>query len=161
MERIERIIRHPIYQKYQTRIEELEQDRIFCRHDRKHSLDVARIMYILILEQGISIPKDVVYAAALLHDIGRAAQYEENRPHHEAGVSIAALVLKDCGYEGEEISIITEAIASHQNSDDAGEDSSFHKLLYEADKLSRSCFDCEAYGECYWDSERKNDRITY
>ena len=161
MERVEQIMTHSLYQKHQERIDELEQGRVFCRHDRGHSLDVARIMYILILERGISVTKDVVYAAALLHDIGRAAQYEDNRPHHEAGAEIAALVLKDCGYDREEIRIITEAIASHTLLENAGGEKDFHKILYEADKLSRSCFDCEAHDACYWEPERKNERITY
>lgn len=164
MERVERIMKHPLYQKQQVRIDELEQDRIFCRHDLNHSLDVARILYILILERGISAPKDVVYAAALLHDIGRAAQYEENRPHHEAGALLAAVILKDCGYEEEEIAIITEAIASHQirhSADGNGGDDTFRKLLYEADKSSRNCFACMAREECYWESDRQNQRIIY
>lgn len=164
MERVEQIMKHPLYQRYQKRIEELEQDRIFCTHDRGHSLDVARIMYILILERRVSVTKDVVYAAALLHDIGRAVQYEDNRPHHEAGAEFAAVVLKDCGYETEEIRIITQAIACHafnQTEDDMDKERTFQKLLYEADKLSRSCFDCEAHDACYWKPERKNERITY
>lgn len=164
MERVEQIMKHPLYHEYQKRIEELEQDRVFCRHDRGHSLDVARIMYILILERGISIPKDVVYATALLHDIGRAVQYESGRPHHEAGAEVAAVVLKECGYETEEICIITGAIASHTFNkmvDDMDKEGIFQNLLYEADKLSRSCFDCEARKECYWESEKKNERITY
>lgn len=164
MERVERIMKHPLYQTHQTRIEELEQDRIFCRHDLQHSLDVARIMYILILEQNLSVAKDVVYAAALLHDIGRAVQYEENRPHHEAGASFAAIVLKDCGYEEGETAIITQAIASHQISESAEggeEENAFRRLLYEADKLSRNCFDCAARNDCYWEVHRRNQTILY
>lgn len=162
MERVEQIMRHPLYLQYQRRIDELEKDRLFCRHDRGHALDVARIMYILTLERGISFKKDVVYGAALLHDIGRAAQYEENRPHDEAGAEWAAEVLADCGYEEEEIFMVTRAIANHpkERNKGAGKED-FSNLLYEADKLSRACFDCAAQKECYWDDGIKNQKIVY
>lgn len=161
MERIERIMEHPLYKKNQQRIEELEQNRIFCRHGIGHSLDVARILYILVLEKEICVPKDVVYAAALLHDIGRAIQYEENRTHHEAGAELAEIILGDCGYELDEIARITKAIAAHQNNSDGKEEHAFRNLLYEADKLSRNCFACQAQSECYWENSRRNYTVQY
>lgn len=45
-----------------------------------HLLDVARIAYIRNLEKGYGFRKDVIYAAAVLHDIGKALQYEEKFP---------------------------------------------------------------------------------
>lgn len=161
MERIERIMEHPLYRKNQQRIEELEQNRVFCRHGIGHSLDVARILYILVLEREACVPKDVVYAAALLHDIGRAVQYEENRPHHEVGAELAETILKDCGYEPEEIDRIARAIASHQTNSGDKEEYVFGNLLYEADKLSRNCFSCQVQSECYWEDSRKNSTIQY
>ena len=50
-----------------------------------HLLDVARIAYIRNLEKGYGFRKDVIYAAAVLHDIGKALQYEEKVPHEIAG----------------------------------------------------------------------------
>ena len=44
--RISLIWRHPLYQKHCKKIQELEKDRIFCRHTPEHFLDVARLMYI-------------------------------------------------------------------------------------------------------------------
>ena len=44
--RISLIWRHPLYQKHCEKIQELEKDRIFCRHTPEHFLDVARLMYI-------------------------------------------------------------------------------------------------------------------
>ena len=55
-----------------------EEERIFCIHDIEHCLDVARISYILALENDIKIDKDIVYGAALLHDIGRAISVENH-----------------------------------------------------------------------------------
>lgn len=164
MERVNQIMQHPLYRSNQQRIEELEEERIFCKHGLAHSLDVARILYILVLERGFSVSKDVVYAAALLHDIGRAVQYEESKPHHEAGAEIAGEVLKDCGYESSEIIQITEAVAAHQNRQEqpeGNESVSLQSLLYEADKLSRNCFECKALQECYWENAKRNYSIKY
>ena len=38
--------------------------------------NVARLMYIYALEEHLELPKELIYAAALLHDIGRAQQYQ-------------------------------------------------------------------------------------
>ena len=103
MERVKQIVKHPLYQYNQQKIEEAEKDRFFCKHGREHALDVARILYIQILEHDLPIKKDVVYGTALLHDIGRWEQYEKRIPHHEAGAKIAGSILSECGYSKEEI----------------------------------------------------------
>ena len=94
MDRVNAIWKHPLYQKYYARIEELEQNRVFCRHQMPHLLDVARIAYIRNLEDDMGFAKDVVYAAAVLHDIGKALQYEARIPHELAGVDIAEQFLR-------------------------------------------------------------------
>ena len=71
MERVDKILAHPEFQVYMRRIREQERTRVFCLHGIEHSLDVARIGYIKNLEQGLSFRQDVIYAMALLHDIGR------------------------------------------------------------------------------------------
>ena len=72
MDRVNRIWRHPVYQEHYKKIQELESERIFCRHTPEHFLDVARLMYIYALEEHLELSKELIYAAALLHDIGRA-----------------------------------------------------------------------------------------
>ena len=68
----------------------LEDDRIYCRHNLTHFLDVARICYILCLENNIYISKDVIYSAlTLLHDLGRAYEYKNGTPHDLASIDIA------------------------------------------------------------------------
>ena len=49
MDRVNRIWRHPVYQEHYKKIQELESERIFCRHTPEHFLDVARLMYIYAL----------------------------------------------------------------------------------------------------------------
>ncbi|MDO4436819.1 MAG: HD domain-containing protein [Coriobacteriaceae bacterium] len=76
-------------------IERAERDRVYCRHGFGHLLDVARIAWILNLERGCAFERELVYAAALLHDIGRGAQYATGEPHDEAGSRVAAAILDE------------------------------------------------------------------
>ena len=75
------IWKHPLFQSSFQRIQEWEKDRIYCRHGMEHFLDTARIAYIRSLEETIPVSKDHIYAAALLHDIGKWQQYEDGTPH--------------------------------------------------------------------------------
>lgn len=156
-ERYNRIIEHPVFKEIIKELEDLEQDRIFCGHGLEHLLAVARIGYIDILENHWEIPKDVMYGAALLHDIGRAAQYKGRGDHHETGASLAGEVLRDCDYEENEIADICRAIAEH--GDGRGEEL-LSQILYRADKKSRNCFLCNASKLCDWDENKKNRGIV-
>ena len=98
LQRVNAICRHPLWQTSRKRIEELEQDRVFCGHDVIHFLDVARLAWIENLEQQLGLEKEHVYAAALLHDIGRHLQYERGIPHEEGSVMLAGQILRDCGF---------------------------------------------------------------
>ncbi len=161
MERIEKICKHPLYVENQKRIDEIEENRIFCCHSVNHALDVARIFYIMVLEKGLSYDKEMIYAASLLHDIGRGMQYEKKVSHHVAGAKLAEEILADCAFSVEEISVICEAIAKHHTESGGGESLEFQGLLYRADKMSRNCFDCKAGKECYWEQEKRNMKIEY
>lgn len=156
--RLQEIWEHPLYQEHYTKLQELERGRIFCRHTAQHFLDVARLSYIYVLEQKLPISRDVVYAAALLHDIGRARQYLDGTPHEEAGALIAGEILDQLRFSQEEKSLILSAIKSHRSQT---EDTSFENLFYQADKKSRNCFLCFAEKECSWSSEKKNMTIQY
>lgn len=159
MDRVEKIWMHPTYKMIQKRLDELEVNRRFCKHDVKHSMDVARIFYILTLEAGIEYEKSLIYAVALLHDLGRVEQYENGTPHDEAGEKIAFDILKDCDFAEEEIEIVLNAIRGHRKK--CEEENSFSVLLYQADKLSRACYQCEAEADCYWSESKKNLSIRY
>lgn len=158
MKRVNAILAHPQYRECYARLEELEKDRIFCRHQMTHLLDVARIAYISNMEQGLGIEKEVIYAAALLHDIGKYVQYEDGTPHEQSGEKIASEILgslseKDA-FSDEENRMILTAIRGHRR---LREDADvLEKLLYTSDKASRMCFACPAEGECDWSTEKKN-----
>lgn len=160
MKRIDEIMKNELFVRSMDKIEVEEKDRIYCKHDLSHSLDVARIAYILNLEQKLGISKEMIYAAALLHDVGRYRQYTDGIPHEKASAGIAREILKASGYLKEEINDILDAILLHRESVD---DSSFllGTLLYRADKLSRSCFVCKSAETCHWSNVKKNMQIRY
>ncbi|MGN0367578.1 MAG: HD domain-containing protein [Wujia sp.] len=138
-------------------IYELEQDREFCLHGIEHSLDVARIAYILNLEEQLQLEKTEIYAAALLHDIGRAKEYQQGSSHHEESAKLANQILRDVGYEIKQCERICAAIGCHK---EMTKEDGLAKLLYRADKLSRNCFACQAKERCYWSDEQKNQTIV-
>lgn len=93
MYRLNEVVHHWIYQDYYGRIKRLEKERIFCRHQMTHFLDVARIAYIKNLEENLGFEKDVIYTATVLHDIGKSFQYKWTIPHEVAGEKIAKEIL--------------------------------------------------------------------
>lgn len=160
MERIWRIQRHPLFREQFALLQEAEKDRIFCRHTMEHFLDVARLTYIYSLENKDGLDKELIYAAALLHDIGRYEQMTVGTPHHESGARIAGIILPECGFHPEEISRIQKAIRSHRSFGSQPEDI-LSVYLYRADKQSRNCFCCPANAECNWSEDKKNHQIRY
>lgn len=176
MERIDNICSHPLWLDSIHQITLLEKERVFCRHGVSHLLDVARIAWIENLESELQLPKDMVYAAALLHDIGRHRQYLDNIPHHEASAQIAADILPDAGFDDAEQTEILNAILMHREKDtaDTGNigdsvkigyngiretQNDLAELIRRADKKSRMCALCPAIQSCNWDNEKKNMRI--
>lgn len=157
--KINLIIENHIFQKHLLEIEASEKLREFCMHDLQHFLDVARIMYIINLENELNIPKHVIYATALLHDIGRSEQYENGIPHDIASVKIAKNILLQCKYDTKEIEDILEAIGKHRNNTENL--NALSCLLYKGDKLSRNCLNCKATHNCNWKEEQKNFKLTY
>lgn len=158
MRRVNDIWNHPIYQNHLEKVLRWEKERKFCRHTAEHFLDTARLAYIYVLEEGLDIPKDIIYAAALLHDIGRHLQYEKGIPHEKASAGIAGEILPDCGFGKEECDMILDAILNHRRQT---EQSDFAAVFYRADKMSRCCFSCPVREECDWPEDKKNLQIQY
>ena len=159
MKRIDAILQDQRFRFGLQQIEELEAKRIFCCHRLEHLLDVARISWIVSLEQQLPLQKDVVYAAALLHDLGRYRQYTEHIPHHQASAELAAEILPDAGYTAEETAMVVDAIGQHGTKPQS--QSILAQVLYQADKLSRNCFQCAAQAQCKWPAEKRNRTICY
>ena len=129
MERFQKIVWHEKYKETYERLQQLEIDRKFCGHDIEHFLSVARISYLMILEKRLPVSKDIIYATALLHDLGRADQYEKGISHEEAGAILAEEILTDCGYTREERKFMTDTILRHRDMKEKSE--SFASIFQE------------------------------
>ena len=137
------------------KIRTFEKTRVFCCHCIDHLLDVARLAYIEVLERKLFVSREKVYAAALLHDLGRAEQYEKGIPHDLAGTRLADQILRDCDFSEEDRAEILEAVSGHRKSA-SGEEKGLPGILYRADKASRQCLFCDAQKDCNWPDEKKN-----
>lgn len=111
--------------------------------------------------------RDVVYAAALLHDMGRVVQYETGEPHHEAGQRYARELLGELADPVRFTAAETEAIAcavGEHRSDGAGAAASpaaatLAGLLRASDKAARACWACPARATCAWPPEKMNETL--
>ena len=177
--RVNLILNNPDYIGYVELNEKYEMDRIYCKHDLQHFFDVARIAYIINLEEGLDLSKEIIYTAALLHDIGRWQQYESGIPHEISSAELALDILTKCDYNEEEISKISYAIRAHRGPKDqcaAGDanyiknnnhnfnkdyEENLSRILRLSDKLSRNCLQCKAKFTCNWLEEKKNLYIEY
>ena len=71
-----------------------EKGKKICKHNLKHFLEVARIAQIINLEEKLGFEKELIYATAILHDIGKSFQYENGIPHEIASAEIATEFLR-------------------------------------------------------------------
>ena len=147
MENVNKILNNLKYKSLLNELNKLEINREFCNHTLEHFLDVARIAYITVLEKGLRYNKEVIYSIALLHDIGRVLQYNE-------GI-IAAEILEDTNFSDADKTLIVKCIKEHRKESD----DELSKIIYKSDKLSRNCFNCKSYNDCYWDENKKNKII--
>ena len=115
-------------------------------------------MYIYSLEDKLDLSREIIYATALLHDIGRAQQYLSGISHDIAGAEIAGKILTDLHFTEQEKELLLSSIGHHRKGDSC---STLAALLYKADKQSRNCFLCSAASECYWSDDKKNMKIEY
>lgn len=161
MPRLNSVWNHALYQKYYKENEEIEKDRMFCCHQISHLLDVARIAYIKNLENDMGLKKELIYTAAILHDIGKALQYKQKIPHEIAGEEIAREILETLpennAFTQEEQDWILEAVRGHRRKCAGMTEAAC--LFYESDKRSRNCFACPVSEMCNWNEEEKNEEI--
>jgi putative nucleotidyltransferase with HDIG domain len=158
LKRVEMLLKDAQYNEYINRnvSEGIEK---FCQHDLRHHIDVARIAYILVLEHndlnyfvkesklsGKLAAKEVIYAAGLLHDIGKWKEYRSGVDHAALGARLAREILPRAFFNPTEIEHICQAIFEHRN---INRDMSFlGERLHRADNLSRVCSQCEYISKC-------------
>ena len=159
MKRIERLISDAVYQEYLHRNLEAQTEERLCGYDLSHHFDVARIIYILVLERnelnyfvrdaelnGRLAAKEVLYAAGLLHDIGYWQEHEEGEDHAVVGALLAKDILLRVGFDEKETRIICRAIFEHRYINQ--EMSFLGERLLRADNLARNCSMCEFLVDC-------------
>lgn len=142
MDRIIKILEHPLFWEFINKNAEAEKERVFCRH----CVDVARVAYILILENNAGFAKDLVYASALLHDIGRWKEYSEGVDHAAASAELAEGILDNCGFSEIDKDIILKAVGEHRMTENYSSFLSY--AIYKSDKISRPCGECKAIAQC-------------
>ena len=150
MSKINNIISNHDYRDYLQKNAREEANRPFCSHHFEHLLDVARLTYILILEEGSPfISREISYAAGLLHDIGRWHEYRTKTDHAQYSADLAEPILTEAGFSRSEVGLIINAIRQHRQKDGCPEHRSPLSIaLGKADSLSRLCFCCDARTRC-------------
>lgn len=172
-----KILNNHIFKRELERIYEYEKNRIYCHHDLEHLFSVCRIAYIYVLENYMGVIstedrirlKDNIYAAGLLHDIGRAREYETGVDHDRAGMALAREILVECNMSENDVEWVLQIIGTHRGSkgDNLFEKSNLKDTLLQnsdimseaigfADRKSRNCFCCQAASTCKWPKEKKN-----
>ncbi len=157
MKRVKAILAHPLYQRHMQDIAKQESSRRFCRHDIEHCLSVARIMLLCAEREQRQLDPALLYAAALLHDIGRAACCAPGRQHAQAACTLAGEILPACGYRAEQTAQVLHAIRLHNDATPSEEPLTL--LLRFADHRSRNCFLCTARDDCHWPETEKNQEV--
>lgn len=160
MKRINNLINHPVYIECLEKVVIAERDRKFCKHDMNHFLDVARLATILNFQEKIGLEVELIYAAAMVHDIGKYVEYECGTSHEIASSHIARNLLKDCSFDVIEMEQILKAVENHRNKD-VSEERNLSGIIYRGDKMSRCCFACKEMENCNWELEKKNLNIIY
>lgn len=146
MEIVDKILKHPQYLKYMELNTETEKNRLICKHDFQHVFDVARVAYIMALERNLLLRKEIIYAAALLHDIAKWKQYRYGVDHASEGAVLAKDILEDIGIDKKDAEDILCAISTHRRKD--LQKSHLGEVLYDSDKACRPCIFCGSIGQC-------------
>jgi uncharacterized protein len=159
LERVNKIVSHRAYVENIDKLFRAEENRVFCRHNLQHFLDVARVGYIIALERKFKIGKEIIYAASLLHDIGRWKQYQDGTDHAIYSAGLAQGILIDCGFKDEEIVQVIESIEKHRKGINLTTELDI--ALYEGDKLSRPCVECQSLDGCDRFSHDQKPKLVY
>ena len=157
LETANKILENATFRRKLEELETLEKDRVFCGHGLEHLLAVARITMLICKERKIAAEPDIVYSAALLHDIGRVEEYTQGLSHETVGAETAKQILAEVGCGKAETERIIGIILSHRNDGDKSD--TIKSVFYEADKKSRMCSFCKAQDKCNWPYEKRNMNI--
>jgi uncharacterized protein len=112
-----------------------EARRYYAEGDAAHDFD--HILRVLALAERIAQAEgadlEIVCAAALLHDVGRAEEERGNGCHARIGAARAREILR--GHPQDRVEAVAEAIAAHRFRRGPSPQSLEAQVLYDADKL--------------------------
>ncbi|MGD9200221.1 MAG: HD domain-containing protein [Chitinispirillia bacterium] len=102
-------------------------------HDDQH---IYRVLYfVLDIAGNYEVDLDVLIASALLHDIGRDAQFNNNKTDHAlVGSEIAYAFIKKLGWNEEKAIHIKKCISTHRYRKSDKPESIEAKILFDTDK---------------------------
>ena len=104
-------------------------------HDGEHVFRVLRAA-LEIAKAHLEADLDVLIAACLLHDIGRAAQFQDpSVSHAEAGADMAYAHLIEIGWGEARSSLVADAVRAHRFRGPHKPETIEAMILYDADKL--------------------------
>lgn len=116
----------------------IEEYMLSCMKDGAHdSQHIYRVLYqALDIAKDYDVDKEVLIAAALLHDIGRDAQFRDPQVDHAAvGSDMAYDFLSGLGWIEDKAQHVKACIASHRFRAESPPASIEAKILYDSDKL--------------------------
>jgi uncharacterized protein len=116
----------------------IENYMLSCMNDGAHdSQHVYRVLYLALdISKEFNVDKDVLIAVALMHDIGRDAQFKNPECDHAiVGADMAYDYLSDIGWNENKAAHVKACIATHRFRNSSPPESIEAKILFDADKL--------------------------
>lgn len=119
------------------RIEEFVRKSLEGNSIGAHTFDHTKRVYALCIRMGRGLGADlkILGAAALLHDVGRPQEAATGVSHSIVSGDMSQHLLKDVGFNDEEIERVTKAIRTHRFSEGLEPTSLEGEILSDADKL--------------------------
>ena len=74
----EKLLKHPEFLRLQKRVQQIEQDRIYCHHELSHALDVCRMAWMMYLEDQMQEKFESGLEASLENTYGSESALESN-----------------------------------------------------------------------------------
>jgi len=152
------------------RIKEIVEKELSCSsHNMEHVMRVYNVCLNLAKDET-NIDLDILKTAALLHDIARVKEDQDNSgntDHAILGAKMAGKILRNLGYSEEKIKLIQSCIIAHRFRSTNRPKTKEEKILFDADKLdvigtiglARSFMIAGQYGEKMYSDTPVNEYI--
>lgn len=118
-------------------LKEIVKKELSCSaHGIEHTERVYNLAVHIAKDENVDM--DIIKAAALLHDIGRAKEDQDNSgksDHAVIGAEMAEKILKAIGFPEDKIGKVSECILTHRSRSDRKQESKEAQILFDADKI--------------------------